>query len=120
MSESTGTFAEVTLEERDGISIITFIGEIDETNVDNIFKKVYNLFSGKYLICNFSWVTYGNSKFIGYVASMYDYIEEKEGKIVICECQPAILDILDMSGLLLMIPSTPTLKEALVLIESPI
>ncbi|MFA6090401.1 MAG: STAS domain-containing protein [Candidatus Gracilibacteria bacterium] len=120
MSESTGTFAEVTLQETNGISIMTFTGELDETNVDAIFKKVYDLFTGKYIIFSFSGVTYGNSKFIGYVASMYDYIEEKEGEMVICECQPVILDTLDMAGIFLMIPSTPTLEEALVKIGASV
>lgn len=93
---------------------MTFTGEIDETNAENIFKKVYSLFSGKYIIFNFSGLTYGNSKFLGYVASMYEYIEEKEGMMVICECQPAIFDTLDMAGILLIIPSAPTVEEALV------
>ncbi|OIP53152.1 hypothetical protein AUK10_02755 [Candidatus Gracilibacteria bacterium CG2_30_37_12] len=120
MSESRGTFAEVTLQEIDDISIMTFTGELDETNVDAIFKKVYSLFSGKYIIFNLSGVTYGNSKFIGYVASMFDHIEEKEGEMVICECQPAILDTLDMAGILLMIPYTKTIEEALVKIGASV
>ncbi len=45
---------------------------------------------------------------------MYDHIEEREGEMVICECQPNILDTLDMAGILLMIPCTKTLEEALI------
>ncbi len=48
------TFADVTLQEIDDISIMTFTGELDETNVDDLFKKAYSLFSGKYIIFNFS------------------------------------------------------------------
>ena len=114
MSGAMGTFVEVVYREINGISVMTFTGEIDETNAENIFKKVYSLFSGKYIIFNFSGLTYGNSKFLGYVASMYEYIEEKEGMMVICECQPAIFDTLDMAGILLIIPSAPTVEEALV------
>lgn len=48
------TFADVTLQEIDAISIMTFTGELDEMNVDDLFKKVYNLFFGKYIIFNFA------------------------------------------------------------------
>ncbi len=113
------TFAEVECKELDGISIITFTGEIDETNADDIFRRVYELFSGKYVIFNFSGLTYGNSKFLGYIASMYQYIDEKEGEMVICECQPAIFDMFDIAGIFLIIPSTHTLAEALIKIGIP-
>jgi anti-anti-sigma factor len=113
------TFVEIEKKDIEGISIITFTGEIDETNVDDVFKKIYNIFSGKYIIFNLSGLVYGNSKFLGYVASMYDYIEEKEGKMVICECQPNILDMLDLAGLFLLIPSTKTLREALIKMGVP-
>lgn len=111
------TFAEVEYKETGGISIITFTGEIDETNADDLFKKVYTLFSGKYVIFNFSGLTYGNSKFIGYVASMYDYIEEKDGQMVVCECQPTIHDTFSLSGIFLIIPYAQTLEEAIKKIE---
>lgn len=113
------TFAEVEHKEIDGIAILTFTGEIDETNADDIFKKVYNLFSGRYVIFNFSGLHYGNSKFLGYIASMYEYINEKDGEMVICECLPAIFDMFDIAGVFLIVPSTPTLAEALVKIGVP-
>lgn len=68
------TFASVEYQEIEGIFVFTFTGEIDETNADEIFKKIYNIFSGRFIIFNFSGLTYGNSKFLGYVASMYEYI----------------------------------------------
>lgn len=114
------TFAEVEYKETGGISIVTFTGEIDETNADTIFKKAYNLFSGRHIIFSFSGLTYGNSKFLGYIASMYEYIDEKDGTMVICECQPAIFDIFNLAGIFLIIPFAPTLEEAIVLIEGPV
>ena len=119
MTEMKETFATVECKEVDNISIITFTGEIDETNADALFRKVYDLFSGKYIIFNFSWLSYGNSKFLGYVASMYEYIDEKDGMMVVCECQPAVHDLLDMAGIFLIIPSAPTLSEALIKIGIP-
>lgn len=118
MSEYTGTFAEVTYREVDGIPVVTFMGEIDETNADTLFKKVYDIFSGKYVIFNFSGLTYGNSKFLGYISSMYEYMEEKEGKMIICEFQPAIFDMFDISGIFVIIPSAPTLAEAVILMKT--
>ena len=91
------TFGEVSFREVGDVSIFTFLGEIDETNADRLFKHIYELFLGKNLIFDFRGLEYGNSKFIGYVVSMFEYIEEKEGKMVICECLPIIKDILELA-----------------------
>ncbi len=114
------TFASVEYQEIEGIFVFTFTGEIDETNADEIFKKIYNIFSGRFIIFNFSGLTYGNSKFLGYVASMYEYIWEKEGDMVICECGSAVSTMFDIAGIFLIIPATNTLEEALVKIGATV
>lgn len=91
------TFAEVSFHEIGAVSVFMFSGEIDETNADRIFKSIYELFLGKHLIFDFRGLEYGNSKFIGYIVSMFEYIEEKEGKMVICECLPVIQDALELA-----------------------
>jgi anti-anti-sigma factor len=91
------TFAEISFRETEVASIVTFSGEIDETNADRLFKDIYSKFVGTRLIFDFSGLQYGNSKFIGYVASMHEYIEEKEGKMAICNCRGTIYDTLDLA-----------------------
>lgn len=107
------TFAEISFREVGGVSIFTFSGEIDETNADRVFKNIYELFLGKNIIFDFRGLEYGNSKFIGYVVSMFEYIEEKEGKMVICECRPAIRDMLDLAGVFVLVRRVDTLEEAM-------
>ena len=84
------------------IKVISFAGQLDETNVDAEVKKIYEVIDGSAepnLLLDFSGLTYMNSKSIGYVTDWYSRTAAKNGKIVIASPQANILDILKVVGI---------------------
>jgi hypothetical protein len=51
---------------------------------------------------------------------MYEYIDQKDGEMVICECLPPIFDMFDIAGVFLIVPSATTLEEALIKIGASV
>lgn len=99
-----------------GINYFTFVWAIDETNADDVFKKIFDQFIWNNLIFDFWLLTYGNSRFLGYLSKMYEYVSEKKWKMVIVNCVEPIRDILDICWILSLIDSVKTQDEALELI----
>lgn len=96
--------------------IVTFKGQLDETNVDEKAKEIYALLEQNpknlYLLLDFEGLEYMNSKSIGYLTDWYSKITEGNGKITIAKAKPNILDILEVVGLTQLINCFPTLDEA--------
>jgi anti-sigma B factor antagonist len=82
--------------------IIGFVGQLDETNVDEEAKKVYAVVDEMpqpQLILDFSGLDYMNSKSIGYVTDWYSRVMAKNGTMVIAGPKANILDILKVVGI---------------------
>jgi anti-anti-sigma factor len=96
--------------------IITFKGQLDETNVDEKSKIIYALIEqtpkNLNLLLDFEGLEYMNSKSIGYLTDWYSKISEGGGKIVIAKAKPNILDILEVVGLTQLINCFSTQDEA--------
>lgn len=96
--------------------ILTFKGQMDETNVDEKAKQIYSLIEQNpknlYLLLDFEGLEYMNSKSIGYLTDWYSKITEGGGKLVIAKARSNILDILEVVGLTQLINCFPTLDEA--------
>ncbi len=95
---------------------VKFQGQLDESNVDEKSKIVYELIEKNpknlFLLFDFEALEYMNSKSIGYLTDWYGKIAEGKGKIVIAKARNNILDILQVVGLTQLINSYPTLDEA--------
>lgn len=97
------------------VRIINFTGQLDETNVDEEAKKIYKVIEDMpvpYLLLDFSQLTYINSKAIGYVTDWYSRASAKNGKIVIANPQPNILDILKVVGITQIISIHNSVEDA--------
>lgn len=96
--------------------IIRFQGQLDESNVDEKSKIIYELIEKNpqnlYLLFDFEGLEYMNSKSIGYLTDWYGKISEGKGRIVISKAKSNILDILQVVGLTQLINSYSTLDEA--------
>ena len=96
--------------------IVRFQGQLDESNVDEKSKIIYELIEKNpqnlYLLLDFETLEYMNSKSIGYLTDWYGKISEGKGKIVISQAKSNIIDILQVVGLTQLINSYPTLDEA--------
>ncbi|MBI5422109.1 STAS domain-containing protein [Candidatus Peregrinibacteria bacterium] len=95
--------------------VVTFVGQLDETNVDLEAKKIYEAIDGMAepnLILDLAGLTYMNSKSIGYVTDWYSRTAAKNGRIVIAQPRPNILDILKVVGITQIIPIHETIDAA--------
>lgn len=96
--------------------MLIFIGQLDETNIEENAKMVYSLISehpkNLHLLLDFEKLTYMNSKSIGYITDWYTKTTDNNGKIVIAKPAQNILDILNAVGISKFIKCYPTLAEA--------
>lgn len=95
---------------------VTFKGQLDESNVDEQAKKIYQVLDTSAanftLILNFAELEYMNSKAIGYLTDWYTRLTDKQGKILIVQPRENILDILQVVGLTQLIQTYATMDEA--------
>ena len=97
------------------IKLISFAGQLDETNVDEEAKKIYEVIDNMtppYLILDFGELEYMNSKSIGYVTDWYSRIMTKNGKMVIARPKNNILDILKVVGITQIVTIYDDIEEA--------
>lgn len=97
-----------------GTLLVKFVGQLDETNIEDQAKKIYQIMEGdvKNLVFDFSELTYLNSKSIGYIADWQQKISQKGGKLVIVGAKENIYDILDVVGLTNIITLVDTEEDA--------
>lgn len=117
MSQITISFEDVTATNAGRtIKIAHFTGQLDESNVDEKAKEIYDVIqktsSPFYFIFDFAGLEYMNSKSIGYLTDWYTKLSEKQGNIVIAQARPNIVDILSVVGITQLIKSVSTLEEA--------
>ncbi len=97
------------------VKLITFMGQLDETNVDHEAKKIYQVITEMpvpILFLDFSGLEYMNSKSIGYVTDWFTQATAKSGSISIIGPKPNILDILKVVGITQIITVYNSLEEA--------
>ncbi len=95
--------------------VATFEGQVDESNLDYMKSIIDPLVADeavRYVILDFAKLSFINSKVIGYLASLYSRLAEKGKKLVFAQAPEAITDIITLVGLTKIIPSCPTLQEA--------
>ena len=98
------------------VRVFVFEGELlDETNADTTFADIYATlgdFINKKIVFDFAGLKYLNSKSIGYIADIYNNLEEGGGRIVLCNIEN-VRDTLDLMGIPSLITVCETQEEAL-------
>lgn len=98
------------------VKLIKITGQLDESNVDEEAKKIYDLIEQNpknlNLILDLEGLEYMNSKSIGYLTDWYGKVFENGGKVIIAKAKPNILDILEVVGLTQLIKNYPSVEEA--------
>jgi len=98
------------------VVLIKFIGQLDESNVDEQSKRVYAFIEDNPLethyIFELAGLEYMNSKSIGYLTDWYRKIANKAGQTKMASAQENILDILDTVGLTSIIEHHPSVDAA--------
>lgn len=116
------TPVQITIEDVQGVpqgkivKLIRIVGQLDESNVDEEAKKIYQIIDatpqGLSLIFEFTGLEYMNSKSIGYLTDWYSKVSATGGKVVIAAARDNILDILQVVGLTQLVNAYATLDEA--------
>lgn len=82
--------------------VIRLDGELDQSNVEELKKKVCNIIK-KYsivnLVFNFENLSFMDSTGIGFIIGRYGEIKRKGGSIVICSMNNTIKKVFNISGL---------------------
>jgi len=103
------------------VKILTFSGQLDESNVDDEAKKIYKVIESTpknlFLIFDFSNLGYLNSKSIGYLTDWYSRVIDTEGKMILAGLLPNVEDILNVVGLTQIMEHYATLDEAKVALK---
>ncbi len=98
------------------IKLLKFAGQLDESNVDDKAKEIYDIINatplGLFLIFDFEKLEYMNSKSIGYLTDWYSKLSEKKGGILIANARPNITDILQVVGITQLVPCVGSVDEA--------
>ena len=114
MAEIKITFQDASVNGK-AVKLITFAGQLDETNVDEEAKKIYQVIdemAEPNLLLDFSDLAYMNSKSIGYVTDWYSRAAAKKGKMAIARPRANILDILKVVGITQIISIHESVEEA--------
>lgn len=102
-------------EKGNNILIITFSGQLDESNIDEKAKEVYQLIDGfqerQKVVLDFDKLEYVNSKGIGYLTDWYTKISQINGTLSIISPKENILDLLQVIGLTQLITTYPSLSD---------
>lgn len=95
------------------VSIYRFIWQIDETNADSTFRKIFDELEKQDIIFDLWWLTYGNSRFLGYLSKLNDHINERKWKIFLVNCKEPFRDVLEVCWIFQIIEMLETIEEAL-------
>lgn len=110
------TLIEINQRQEGDVMVFDFTGELDETNADNTFTKIYEQigdFSDKKVLFNLTGLKYLNSKSIGYIADVFSNLEDNDGQMHISNCDDGVKDVLELVGITTIIPTVENEKEAL-------
>jgi stage II sporulation protein AA (anti-sigma F factor antagonist) len=95
---------------------VSIQGQLDETNVDEQSKVIYDLLEKEganiSIVLDLSGLTYMNSKSIGYLTDWYTKVNEAGGKLVLSGAQDNVLDVLTVVGITNLIQHYPSTDEA--------
>lgn len=98
------------------VKVVTLAGQMDESNVDELAPKVYQLLTDSPdetgYIFDLENLVYMNSKSIGYLTDWYSKIKEKGGDMVLAKLSSNVQDVLSVVGLTRIVPVAQTMEEA--------
>lgn len=98
------------------VQVITFNGQLDESNADDQAQKIYAIIQnneeGSSYIFDLSQLSYLNSKAIGYITDFYHRIVKQHGTLILAAPRPNIVDIFDVVGIVRLITIVGSVEEA--------
>ena len=111
---------EIIYEVSSDILIADLFGELDHHAAEKVRQNVDEmmaLYGSRYLILDFSRVTFMDSAGIGVILGRYRRLQSSGGKMAIASCGPKIRSILNMAGVFSIIEYADTKAEAAALLQ---
>jgi anti-anti-sigma factor len=106
---------EIAAEKRDGLLLLTFGGQLDAASADESEQKLLALIDtqGLRVVVDLGPLTYLSSVGLGVILRLTKQVMKYDGRIVFHSLQPRVRQILDMTGLSLMLHLYESVEEAI-------
>ena len=103
-----------TVEGVDDVRFITFVGDLDATNVEDTVEEVFNVINSdsSRIIADFTDLRYVNSTGLGILLHFSKSAKEKGGFFKICNINSNVFEIIDIIGATDLLDIYETLEEA--------
>lgn len=108
------------LQNKMDILVVRLLGDLDLVTADEIRAKIdYSLVetNSQYLLLDLSQITFMDSSGLGVILGRYRRLKEQGGQMIIFGAQAKIKKILEISGIISLMPVCQTEEEAWQLIE---
>lgn len=112
------TWLEIIKKVVNNIFIYKLVWEIDATNADLAFSEIFETFFWNKIIYDLSKLNHWNSRFIGYLVNMNEFVEEKWWRMCISWCIDPLKDILELAWIDNIIYMAGSIDEAIIEINS--
>ena len=96
--------------------VVEFHGELDKSTQEATEKQILDLlatYKRRWLIFDLSDLTFINSEGIGFLVALHTKLTKKEQQLLLSGVSSHVADIFDVIGLGRIIPTFPTLLEAI-------
>ena len=107
---------DLQMDSKDHILIAFLNGELDQHVAERVRIPLESrMESGrhKHVVLNMEKVSFMDSSGIGVILGRYNWLKKRDGKMVICGVRPVIRKVMELSGMLKIIPVVDRLDEAL-------
>jgi stage II sporulation protein AA (anti-sigma F factor antagonist) len=106
---------QIAAEKNDGLLLLTFGGQLDAASADESEQALLALIDeqGLRVVVDLGPLTYLSSVGLGVILRLTKQVLRYDGRIVFHSLQPRVRQILDMTGLSLMLPLYDSAEEAI-------
>ncbi len=103
------------IEGKETASLVTFNGDLDATNVEDVVEKVFNAMNNgtDHIVADFSKLRYVNSTGLGILLHFSKSAKEKSGTFKICSVSENVFEILDIIGATTLLEIFDTVDDAI-------
>ncbi|MFA6521560.1 MAG: STAS domain-containing protein [Candidatus Gracilibacteria bacterium] len=81
--------------------VVEFYGELDQSTIGNAEKMVFELlekYDRKFLIFDFTNLTFTNSEGIGFIVDVNTKLVDKKKQLILCGLRPNVAEVLEAMG----------------------
>ncbi len=114
----------IQLKEVEGLPTVRIIsaeGDLDEASIQELSEMVDQISlipDLKFVVLDFQNISFINSKGLGYIVIIHNHLASLNQEVILTGKNDFLTDLINMVGIVKMIPYFPTLQEALLKIKN--